>query len=100
MRLFLGSLAVLFGSSIVGYVSIRVLGIDEPLDMPALPSGLWLSTVLLLVSSVTMQHAVVAVRRGRIGTVGAELAATTGLAGAFRAGGAWCWGGGGGAGSR
>ncbi len=27
MRLFLASLAVLFGSSIIGYVSIRVIGI-------------------------------------------------------------------------
>ena len=91
MRLFLGSLAVLFGSGIIGYVAIRVLGIDEPLDMPALPSGLWLSTVLLLVSSVTMQHAVVAVRRGRIGTMRAELAATTALAVAFLAVQAVCW---------
>ncbi len=91
MRLFLGSLAVLFGSSIVGYVAIRVLGIDEPLDMPPLPGGLWLSTVLLLVSSVTMQHAVVAVRRGRLGTMLAELVVTTALALAFLAVQTVCW---------
>ena len=91
MRLFLGSLAVLFGSGIIGYVAIRVLGVDEPLDMPALPSGLWLSTVLLLASSVTMQHALVAVRRGRIGAMRAELVATTALAVAFLAVQAMCW---------
>ncbi len=91
MRLFLASLAVLFGSSIIGYVSIRVLGIDEPLDMPALPRGLWLSTVLLLLSSVTMQHAVIAVRRGRIGAMRAELVATTALAVAFLAVQVVCW---------
>ncbi len=91
MRLFLASLGVLFGSSIIGYVAIRVLGIDEPLDMPPLPGGLWLSTVLLLVSSVTMQHALVAVRRGRLGTMRAALAATTALAIAFLAVQAVCW---------
>jgi len=91
MRLFLASLAVLFGSSIIGYVSIRVLGIDDTLEMPPLPGGLWLSTVLLLVSSITMQHAVVAVRRGRITAMRAELAATTVLAVAFLAVQAVCW---------
>ncbi len=91
MRLFLLSLAVLFGASIIGYVSIRVLAINDPLDMPPLPRGLWLSTVLLLVSSVTMQHAVVAARRGRIPAMRAELAVTTALAAAFLAVQAVCW---------
>jgi cytochrome c oxidase subunit 3 len=91
MRLFLASLAVLFGSSLIGYVSIRLLGVDETVQMPALPTGLWLSTVLMVVSSITMQHAVVAVRRGRIAALRAELAATTALAIAFLVVQAVCW---------
>lgn len=91
MRLFLTSLAVLFGASLIGYVSIRILAIREPVDMPPLPRGLWLSTALLLVSSVTMQQALAAVRRGRTRAMRAALAATTALALAFLAVQAACW---------
>ena len=72
-------------------MSIRIFAIDEPLDMPPLPGWLWLSTIVLLVSSVTMQHAVVAARRGRIQVMRAELAATLALAAAFLALQVVCW---------
>jgi cytochrome c oxidase subunit 3 len=66
MWLFLVVLAVLFVSAILGYVVVRVdNGADFiPAGAPRPPALLLLSTGLLLVSSVTMQRAVQAGRRG------------------------------------
>ncbi|MBI2504158.1 MAG: hypothetical protein HYW07_13115 [Candidatus Latescibacteria bacterium] len=51
LLLFLASLTMFFGASIVGYLVIRL---DSPLAPPpghlALPSGLWVSTLLLLLT--------------------------------------------------
>lgn len=51
MLLFLASLTMFFGASIVGYLVIRL---DSPLAPPpghlVLPSGLWVSTLLLLLT--------------------------------------------------
>ncbi len=91
MRLFLLSLGILFGATVIGYISIRLLAIHEPLDLPPLPGGLWLSTVVLVASSVTIQRAVVAVRQGRPGAMRVGLASTTALGVTFLIVQATCW---------
>ncbi|MGE5235262.1 MAG: cytochrome c oxidase subunit 3 [Acidobacteriota bacterium] len=64
MRLLVASLSMLFAASIVGYVVIRSRSaIWPPAGSPPLPGGLWLSTVLLLISSGTMCAATMAARR-------------------------------------
>ena len=84
MKLFLVSLAILFAASMLAYLIIRVMGTREkvlprgdgtqtvippttpPLGSIDLPWTLWLSTVVILASSVTMQIALNKVRRERI----------------------------------
>jgi heme/copper-type cytochrome/quinol oxidase subunit 3 len=66
MRLLIASLAVLFAASITGYIVVRTRAeVWPPEGMPALPAGLWLSTVLIVVSSLTMMWAVAGIRRDR-----------------------------------
>ena len=66
MRLLIASLAMLFAASITGYIVVRTRAEQWPPEgMPALPSGLWLSTVLIVVSSLTIQWAVAGIRRDR-----------------------------------
>ncbi len=91
MRLFLLSLGVLFCASVIGYVSIRLLAIRGPLDVPPLPRGLWLSTLLLVASSGTIQAALLAARRGSQGRLRAGMAATSALGAGFLAVQALCW---------
>ena len=91
MRLFLVSLGVLFGASVIGYVSIRVLAIGESLELPRLPPALWLSTLVLLVSSATMQAGVVAARQGRPQRLRRAMAATTALGIGFLIVQTVCW---------
>jgi cytochrome c oxidase subunit 3 len=91
MRLFLLSLGILFGSSLVGYVSIRLLVIGEPPELPPLPWGLWLSTLLLLASSAVLHAAVLAARRGDRGVLRVGLGATTLLGFAFLGVQTACW---------
>jgi cytochrome c oxidase subunit 3 len=62
--LFLVSLAMLFGASLIGFLILRLqIGAQWPADLPALPSWLWLSTALLVISSGTIQWAVRAASR-------------------------------------
>ena len=56
MWLFLLSLGILFAASVIGYVWIRLIAIGQTLAIPALPPELWLSTVILLASSGSMQY--------------------------------------------
>ncbi len=79
MILFLIALGVLFAASLVAYLLIRVLSLQPtptitgefiPSTAPGLgkvglPTTLWLSTLLMLLSSVTIHSAVEAVRRER-----------------------------------
>lgn len=68
MALFLVSLGVLFAANLVGFFVIRwQLGERElwPSDLPSLPSALWLSTLILILSSMTMQWSLNSVRAGR-----------------------------------
>jgi len=66
MWLFLIVLAVLFVSMILGYLVVRIDNGDAfvPAGAPKPPAMLLFSTVALLVSSVTMQRALGAARRG------------------------------------
>jgi len=80
MTLFLIALGMLFAASMVGYIVIRVINLTPKTDpqtgeaipstAPALgsidlPATLWLSTLIMLLSSVTIHSAVEAVRRER-----------------------------------
>ncbi|MCH7546352.1 MAG: heme-copper oxidase subunit III [Planctomycetes bacterium] len=61
--LFLISLGMLFAATLFGFLVIRIQNHDAwPNDLPGLPSLLWVSTVILMLSSVTMQGAVRAAR--------------------------------------
>jgi len=92
MGLFLVSLGVLFAASIVGSIVIRVqLGQAWPKDLPRLPMLLWLSTLVLLVSSGTMQWALHSVRHDRQKSFRAGMLITTYLAVAFLLSQTWCW---------
>lgn len=90
--LFLVSLGVLFTASIIGYVVIRVqLGRAWPTDLPALPSLLWLSTAVLVISSGTMQWALHSVRHDRQRRFRVAMLTTTYLGIAFLLLQTWCW---------
>ncbi len=81
MWIFLVVLAVLFASTILGYLVVRIEQGDRfvPADAPPPPPILALSTVLLLLSSVTMHGAM---RAGRTGDPrqGGRMVATLALA--------------------
>jgi len=67
MVIFLVSLSVLFAANLVGYFVIRLRAEDwPPPGMPGLPTGLWFSTLIILISSITIQGAVFAVRLDRL----------------------------------
>lgn len=66
MALFLASLAMLFGASVLGYVVVRVQLTtrgDWPADLPPLPRSMAISTIFLLVCSTTVHLAVRAAGR-------------------------------------
>ncbi|MBP1621301.1 MAG: heme-copper oxidase subunit [Acidobacteria bacterium] len=86
MRLLIASLAVLFASTITGYLVVRTRAeVWPPVGMPSLPSGLWLSTVLIVLSSLTIQWAVAGIRRDRQQPLRLGLLATLVLGLAFLA---------------
>lgn len=87
MWLFLLSLAMLFLSSMLGYVLIR-LGVFGREDQPSLgtlnlPASLWVSTAVILLASVTAHLAVNAVKREKLGLLRRYLLATLLLSLAF-----------------
>ncbi|HTV48885.1 MAG TPA: cytochrome c oxidase subunit 3 [Phycisphaerae bacterium] len=57
------SLSILFISTLIGYIVIRA-GFHAPVSVK-LPAGLWLSTGLLLISSVTIHLAIQSIRADR-----------------------------------
>ena len=65
MILFLGSVVMLFGATILGLLAIRLDSSTWPENLPASAGVAWTSTVILCLSSATMQWAVVASRHGR-----------------------------------
>ena len=78
MTLFLVSLSILFAASLAGYLVVRARAVAwPPPDMPRLPAGLWVSTIIILVSSGTIQFALASARRDRAGAlIGAMLITT------------------------
>ncbi len=83
MILFLISLAMLFMASMLGYVLIRVMSPEVPFGTVLLPKSLWVSTVLMLASSVTIHQALRAIRRERQAAFRVWLTATIVFAGLF-----------------
>lgn len=80
MRIFLLSLSILFAASLVGYFIVRFRSPQwQPLDAADLPNGLWASTLVLLVSSLTMHGALQGIRGGRHDHLRRGLATTLGL---------------------
>ena len=86
LLIFLLSLTMLFLASIVGYLVIRFRAETwPPPGLPPLPAGLWISTAVLLVSSVTIQRALNHVRNNRPAALKRDLLITSGLGFAFLA---------------
>jgi len=84
MWLFLASLSILFAGSLVGYLVVRLRAPEwPPPGSPSLPSGLWLSTAVLVVLSVVLVLAQRAARGGRQEGLGRMLSASVVLAIAF-----------------
>ncbi len=84
MLVLLGSLTMLFGAGITGYLVIRARAeVWPPPEVPALPGGLWLSTVLILLSSATLYWAVDGIRHDDRRALRLGLIATAGLGLAF-----------------
>lgn len=95
MWLFLITLAMLFGATILGYLVVRV-NVDPaepfvPEDAPALPHLLLVSTVALVASSYTMHRTARAVRQGMQAVASRMAGATLLLALAFLLLQAWAW---------
>lgn len=68
MWLFIAGLSMLFAASVVAYIVLRVRAdVWPPPGTPPIPAGLWFSTLVILISSVTIQLAVSAARRDNSG---------------------------------
>lgn len=66
MKLFLLSLSVLFIGSMVGYLVVRSRAVEWPPEgMPRLPSGLWISTLIIFLSSGAIESALRSIRNGK-----------------------------------
>lgn len=92
MWLLLLSLGMLFGASLVGFLVIRIQLADVwPSGIVKLPTALWLSTILLLVSSGSMHGAMLAVKSNRRRLLSIMLLTTSLLGAAFLASQVHCW---------
>jgi len=86
MKIFLTALGVLFAATIIGYFWTRSRAETwPPPGMPSLPLGLWISTLIILYSSVTVQWALRSIRKNRQGALRRALATTSILGLAFLA---------------
>jgi cytochrome c oxidase subunit III len=84
MILFLVALSMIFGATILGYFYLRSGSPTwPPPSSPPLPRGLWVSTGMILLVSITVHWALRSVRRDRQGSMRAALVATGVLASAF-----------------
>lgn len=92
MKLFLASLAILFAASLIAYLAIRFAAESwPPPGLPRLPAGFWISTGILLYSSVTMQAALAAIRAGRAGAFRRWITLTFALGLFFLGAQSFCW---------
>ena len=81
VRILLASLAVLFAASIAGYLVVRLKAEAwPPPGMPRLPSGLGFATLVIFFCSVSIQIALVSIRRGQLSETKVWLALTFFLA--------------------
>lgn len=86
MTLFLVALGVLFAASMVGYLVVRLRAATWPPEgSPRLPAGMWVSTTILLLSSLTMHLALARARRGHAAALRNWLLTTACLGAAFLA---------------
>jgi cytochrome c oxidase subunit 3 len=78
LRLFVVSLVVLFASTLVGFLVMRLqLGLaNQWPDLPPMPRILWVSTAAIVFSSITMQFSVASIRLHRQTGLRAGLLAT------------------------
>jgi heme/copper-type cytochrome/quinol oxidase subunit 3 len=84
MVAFIAALSMFFIASIVVYLLMRRMHQPwPPAGFPALPSSLWLSTLDILFTSITIQGAVLAARRGDATGLRRNLVATLVLACGF-----------------
>ncbi len=84
MKILVLALSMLFGASIFGYLVIRTrAAVWPPPGVPRLPATLWVSTVVIVLSSFTMRAAVRAARTDRQAALRAATALTTLLGAAF-----------------
>ena len=84
MKLLLASLSMLFLASLMGFLVIRSRAeVWPPANMPKFPSGLWISTLLILISSGTIQWGLRSVRRDRQEALRRAMILTTVLGVAF-----------------
>jgi cytochrome c oxidase subunit 3 len=92
MLLFLASLTVLFAASLAAYVVVRSRAEQwPPPGAPSLPSGLWLSTGILLACSVAIHTAKSFARQGWRGALAGALVVTSLLGLAFLLNQWRCW---------
>jgi heme/copper-type cytochrome/quinol oxidase subunit 3 len=83
-RLFLLSLAILFGASLIGVLVVRMRAAEwPPPGSPALPSGLWSATGVLALISAVLGLAARAARSGSTVRLRNLLTAATALGVAF-----------------
>lgn len=92
MALFLASLSVLFAGSLIGHFVVWSRAAQwPPPGVPRLPWTLWLSTGLLVGCSLTIQGALVGIRRGNHRSLMRGLGATAALAALFLMSQSWSW---------
>jgi cytochrome c oxidase subunit 3 len=92
LAVFLVSLSVLFVSGVVAYLIVRSRAeVWPPATAPELPAGLWLSTLLLVGCSASIQLGLGAIRRGEERKLLVYLAATLGWSLLFCVSQAWNW---------
>jgi heme/copper-type cytochrome/quinol oxidase subunit 3 len=84
MWLFLASLTMLFGGSLVGFIVIRVRAAEwPPAGSPGLPGEFWISTALLVLISTLLVLAEKAADRGSTDRLSRMLAGASALGIAF-----------------
>jgi cytochrome c oxidase subunit 3 len=81
MWLFLAALFMLFAATVVAYIIIRLTALETPAyGAIQLPSILWISTLVMIASSVTMQFALWSIRKGAQERFKRDMVATSVLA--------------------
>lgn len=93
LLILIGSLTMLFVGLISGHVIYKnSLPQWPPAGFPGIPAGIWFSTIIIVLSSVTLVAAERAARAGRLAPMRTYLALTTLLALGFLLAQAWLWG--------